>query len=180
MGNEIEPEDPGGLTPAGSAGAIPSPADPSAGDLDMDQLSAAIRADASDTDSFFSVLATKLQDALGDKVQIKREGGLFKREQARGRHHHRPLDRSRGGVRGDPQRQAAIECTVNRPVRGIVVSSKPVHACPSGSTASLGHSQTEARQSEQTWTALHGHARMTPNSSRHKDPKSRPPRKATR
>ena len=75
MGNEIEPDRSKDVVATGDAASAPG------GDnLEFDQLSAAIRADATDTDSFFRVLASKLADALEGRVQIKREGGLFKRD----------------------------------------------------------------------------------------------------
>lgn len=154
MGNEIEPEDLGGLTPADSKAPIPSPADPSAGDLDMDLLSASIRADAADTDSFFSVLATKLQDALGDKVQIRREGGLFKRDKA-AVGISIDLATGAGVVLEATRKGSTIECTVNRPVRGIVVSSKPC-SLPDWIDSLSRALADEARHSAQTWKALHG------------------------
>ena len=154
MGNDIEPEDLGGLTPTGSAAPIPSPADPSAGDLDMDLLSASIRADAADTGSFFSVLATKLQDALGDKVQIRREGGLFKRDKA-AVGISIDLATGAGVVLEAARKGSTIECTVNRPVRGIVVSSKPC-SLPDWIDSLSRALADEARHSAQTWKALHG------------------------
>lgn len=162
MGNEIEPEQPGGLTPTGDDAPIPtsfessdpSSSVPSAGDLDLDLLSASIRADAADTDSFFGVLASKLADALGDKVQIKREGGMFKRDRA-AIGITVDLASGAGVVLEATRKGSSIECMVNRPVRGIVVSSKPVSLAEwiDGLTRGLAD---EARHSEQTWKALHG------------------------
>jgi hypothetical protein len=151
VGNEIEPDPSRDVIPGTGNNAVPEPA---ADNLEFDQLSAAIRADASDTDSFFRVLASKLADALGDRVQIRREGGLFKRD--------RPavgirVDLSTGaGVVLDATRKGSgIECTVSRPVRGIVVSSKPV-TLPEWLDSLARALAAEAQQSEQTWAALHG------------------------
>ena len=154
VGNDIEPEDLGGSGPAGQTLPIPSPSDPSAGDLDLDLLSASIRADAADTDSFFSVLASKLQDALGDKVQIKREGGLFKRERA-AVGISVDLATGAGVVLEATRKGSAVECMVNRPVRGIVVSSRPV-SLPEWIESLTRALADEARHSAQTWKALHG------------------------
>jgi hypothetical protein len=154
VGNEMEPEGLGGLTPADSTAPIPSPADPSVGDLDMDLLSASIRADAADTDSFFSVLASKLHDALGDKVQIKREGGLFKRDKA-AVGISVDLATGAGVVLEATRKGSTIECMVNRPVRGIVVSSKPC-SLPEWIDSLTKALADEARHSAQTWKALHG------------------------
>ncbi len=159
MGNDIEPNPSTDLTPGTSSTApevvqggqtVPSGTDK----LEFDQLSAAIRADASDTDSFFRVLVSKLADALGDRVQIKREGGLFKRD--------RPvvgitidLSTGAGVVLAAMRKGGGIECTISRPVRGIVVSSKPV-TLPEWLDALARALAAEAQQSEQTWAALHG------------------------
>ncbi|MGO9341631.1 MAG: hypothetical protein ACLP6E_03805 [Acidimicrobiales bacterium] len=150
MGNEIEPSPSTDVT---STSSVPAP-DAGTDNLEFDQLSAAIRADASDTDSFFRVLASKLADALGDRVQIKREGGLFKRD--------RPavgitvdLSSGAGVVLEAARKGSGIECTVSRPVRGIVVSSKPV-TLPEWLDALARALAAEAQQSEQTWAALHG------------------------
>jgi len=150
---EIEPNSEGPVTsspaPVGDASSlVPS------GDLDLDQLSAVMRADASDTDSFFRVLASKLADALGDRVQIRREGGMFKRD--------KPavgivvdLSTGAGIVLEATRRGGGIDCVVSRPVRGIVISSKPV-TLPEW-IDNLTHAlAAEARQSERTWAALHG------------------------
>jgi hypothetical protein len=48
-----------------------------------------------------------------------------------------------------------IECMVNRPVRGIVVSSKPC-ALPEWIDSLSRALADEARHSAQTWKALHG------------------------
>jgi hypothetical protein len=154
VGNEIEPESSPDLTPATdtSASSLPSPA--GQGDLDLDLLSASLRADASDTDSFFKVLANKLSDALGERVQIKREGGLFKKDKAAV---GITIDLATGaGVVLEATRKGgAIECTVSRPVRGIVISSKPC-SVPEWLDSLTKALAEEARQSQQTWAALHG------------------------
>lgn len=149
MESEIGAGGDGTLTPRENADLVPVP-----GEVDLDQLSAAIRADASDTDSFFRVLATKLADALGERVVIKREGGLFKR------------DKPAVGIRIDlasgaglvleaNRKSGGIDCVVSRPVRGIVVSSKQV-SLPEWVDSLAKALADEARQSEQTWAALHG------------------------
>jgi hypothetical protein len=151
VGNEIEPDPSRDVTALSGSGPAPEPA---ADNLEFDQLSAAIRADATDTDSFFRVLVSKLADALGDRVEIKREGGLFKRD--------RPtvgikvdLSTGAGVVLEATRNRGAIECTVSRPVRGIVVSSKPV-TLPEWLDSLARALAAEAQQSEQTWAALHG------------------------
>jgi hypothetical protein len=123
-------------------------------EIDLDQLSAVIRADASDTDSFFRVLAKKLADALGDRVVIKRDGGLFKRD--------KPavgitvdLATGAGLVLEANRKGGGIDCVVSRPVRGIVVSSKQVSLAEWLDSLAKALA-AEANQSEQTWAALHG------------------------
>jgi hypothetical protein len=123
-------------------------------EIDLDQLSAVIRADASDTDSFFRVLAQKLADALGDRVVIKRDGGLFKRD--------KPavgitvdLATGAGVVLEANRKGGGIDCVVSRPVRGIVVSSKQVSLAEWLESLAKALA-AEANQSEQTWAALHG------------------------
>ena len=46
----------------------------------FDLLAAAIRADAADMGLFLEVLATKLQGALPGAVEVRRKGGLFRRD----------------------------------------------------------------------------------------------------
>jgi hypothetical protein len=162
VGNETEDGQKGALSPvpaetgvAASAGSdLPYPSAASPDLVDLDQLSAVIRADATDTDSFFRVLATKLADALGERVQIRREGGMFKRDKAAV---GILVDLSNGaGVVLEANRKGnGIECTVSRPVRGIVISSKPVSLAEWLDTLARSLAQ-EAQQSEQTWAALHG------------------------
>lgn len=153
MGSEIEDVQPGQSTGSGSV-PLPVAPDAASAPVEFDQLSAAIRADAHDTDSFFRVLALKLADALGERVQVRREGGLFKRD--------KPavgisVDLSSGaGVVLDANRKGgSIECTVSRPVRGIVISSKPVTVAEWLDSLAQALAE-EAKQSEQTWAALHG------------------------
>ena len=154
VGNEIEPENSAGLAPASNAPASAVPAPSGDGDLDLDMLSASLRADASDTDSFFKVLADKLAEALGERVRIKREGGLFKKDKAAV---GITIDLATGAgvVLEANRRGSAIECTVSRPVRGIVISSKPC-SVPEWLDSLTKALAEEARHSQQTWAALHG------------------------
>jgi len=123
-------------------------------DFDIDQLSAAIRADASDTDSFFRVLAQKLADALGERVVIRREGGLFKRERS-AVGITVDLASGAGVVLEANRRGGGIDCLVNKPVRGIVISSKEVSLADWLDSLAKALAD-EARQNRQTWSALHG------------------------
>jgi hypothetical protein len=125
------------------------------GALDVDLLAAAFRADANDTDSFFRVLVSKLVDALGQRVKIERSGSVLKRD--------RPvtgievdLSSPEGGVILVARRERnGIACSVARPVRGIVLSNKPVGVAEWVEVLAGALAQ-EANRSEQTWNALHG------------------------
>lgn len=122
----------------------------------FDLVAAQVRADAADTDTFFKVLASKLSDALGDRVKIERAGGLLKRDKqvvgveldltSAGAGTVLSARRERGGV---------VSCNVARRVRGIVLSSKPV-SMSEWVEELVGALGDEAKRSEQTWTALHG------------------------
>jgi len=134
MGDEIEPQGEGGF----------------------DLVAAQVRADASDTTTFFKVLASKLSEALGDRVKLERSGGFLKKD--------RPvtgieLDLTAGGqgtvLSARRERAGTVACTVARRVRGIVLSTKQVSMSEwvEELVSSLGD---EAKRSEQTWQALHG------------------------
>lgn len=122
--------------------------------LDLDLISASIRADSSDADSFFQVLASKLSDALAGRVEVQRERGLFKKD--------KPasgitidLSAAAGVVLGATRQAHGITCTVSRPVRGIVVSSKQVPMAEWIDTLVQGLA-LEAQANSETWNALHG------------------------
>ena len=54
------------------------------GALDIDLLAASLRSDASDLNAFVESLATKLEEAVPDRVQVqRRRDGLFGRKQVR-------------------------------------------------------------------------------------------------
>jgi hypothetical protein len=121
----------------------------------FDMVAASIRADASDTETFFRVLVAKMSDALGDRVTIKRSGGLLKRD--------RPvtgieLDLTNAGagvVLAANREHGAIACTVVRRVRGIALSTKEV-PMPEWIEELVAALADEAKRSQQTWSALHG------------------------
>jgi hypothetical protein len=48
-----------------------------AGEPDIDLVAASLRADAADLEAFVEALATKLEAALPDQVQVERRGGLL-------------------------------------------------------------------------------------------------------
>jgi hypothetical protein len=121
----------------------------------FDMVAASIRADASDLETFFRVLVAKMADALGDRVTVKRSGGLLKRD--------RPvtgveMDLTTGGggvVLTASRDHNAISCTVARRVRGISLSTKevPMSEWIEELVAALAE---EAKRSQQTWSSLHG------------------------
>jgi len=118
-------------------------------------VAASIRADASDTETFFRVLVSKMSDALGDRVTVTRAGGLLKRD--------RPvtgveMDLTNGGagiVLAASREHSAIACTVVRRVRGIALSTKQV-SMSEWIDELVSALAEEAKNSQQTWSALHG------------------------
>jgi len=118
-------------------------------------VAASIRADAADTETFFRVLVTKMADALGDRVTVKRSGGILKRD--------RPvtgveMDLTSGGggiVLAASRDHNTIMCTVVRRVRGIALSTKQV-SMSEWIDELVSALAEEAKKSQQTWNALHG------------------------
>lgn len=133
MGEELEPQD----------------------SAQFDLVAAQVRADSSDVDTFFRVLAEKLSDALGDRVKLERRGGLLKRDRlATGIE----LDLSSGGsgvVLCARRERNGVSCSVLRKVRGIALSTKEV-PMPVWVEELVSALSEEAKRSGQTWEALHG------------------------
>ena len=95
--------------------------------LDVELLSAQLRADAADTDTFFAVLATKLAGALGERVRLDRRGRGLRRRDPEVVAIEVDLTDADGGLVLRAQRQTTgVQCTAARPVRGIVLSNRPV------------------------------------------------------
>jgi hypothetical protein len=144
LDDDVEPQPTGGALEPGSD-ALPG----------FDMVAASIRADASDTETFFRVLVAKMSDALGDRVTIKRSGGLLKRD--------RPVvgvemdltNAGEGIVLAASRDHNGIACTVVRRVRGIALSTKPV-TMPEWIEELVAALADEAKKSQQTWSALHG------------------------
>jgi len=121
----------------------------------FDMVAASIRADAADAETFFRVLVVKMSDALGDRVTVKRAGGLLKR--------HRPVtgvemdltSAGQGVVLAAISEHNAITCTVVHRVRGIALSTKQV-SMPEWIEELVSALAEEAKRSQQTWSALHG------------------------
>lgn len=112
--------------PDNESGWAPSP-DERAPGLDLELLSSQLRADADDVDTFFAVLSAKLADALGQRVELQRRGrGLRRREAAVVAMAIDLTDGGEGLVLRAERTASGVQCTVARPVRGIVVSNRPV------------------------------------------------------
>jgi hypothetical protein len=121
--------------------------------LDLDMLAATLRADAGDGDTFFEVLAAKLADALGDRVELRREGGRFRKEK---RVSGITVDFAPAGPTLDAERQkTAYVCRIRRCVRGIVVSNADV-SLAEWVDALVKNLSDEAERSEAARAALEG------------------------
>lgn len=93
---------------------------PGGGSFDLDLVAASLRADAADTDTFFEVLGAKLTDALGERVILEREGGMFRKDKKVKRIVVELGDMAFEATRG----RGSIECDMRKRVRGIVLSSE--------------------------------------------------------
>ena len=114
---------------------------------DFDLLAASLRADGGDVDRFFSVLVTKLAEALPDQVEVQR-GGLFGRSAPRG------VAVTLGENRYEAERDGRrITCTRRTVVRGIALKSEAlgVEDWISALSADL---LAEAQRSERARAAL--------------------------
>lgn len=91
------------------------------GDLDLDLLASALRADSGDVGVLLRALVTRLAGALGDRLQVERAGRFRKSEEIR-----------RVSIRmGDEQfdaevKDGTLECTVGRSSGGIRIRSSRV------------------------------------------------------
>ncbi|MGH9069924.1 MAG: hypothetical protein ACRDX8_01845 [Acidimicrobiales bacterium] len=84
---------------------------------DLDMLTAALRADGSDNDTFFEVLSEKLSSALGERVSLSRGGGFRKRD-----HPVRSITVEVGDHTLVATRdKGRISCVDRKSVRGIVL-----------------------------------------------------------
>jgi hypothetical protein len=94
---------------------------------DVELLAAQLRADAGDTTTFFTVLVDKLRDALGSRVRVDRQGGGWRRRPAQVTAVEVDLtDGGDGLVLRAERHGGEVRCTVARPVRGVVLSNRPV------------------------------------------------------
>lgn len=88
--------------------------------LDLDLLTASLRADAGDNATFFEVLASKLADALGERLSVERDGGLLRRGRAV-RSLSVDLD---GSILTISRERGRLSCLARRSVRGVVLSTE--------------------------------------------------------
>lgn len=140
MGEELEPSD---------------SLDESEQEAGFDLVAAQVRAYGADADTFFEVLASKLKDALGDRVKLERVGGLLKRSHLVSGIELDLTSSGEGMVLRARRERTGVSCSVARSVRGIVLSTKQM---PVGEWIEelVGALSQEAERSERTWTALHG------------------------
>lgn len=143
---------PSAMPPAASP-RVPGAPDPDVewGASTVDVLSAALRADAADTDTFFQVLAAKLADALGERVRLERGGGRIRKD---------PRVKRVEVRLGDELLQAerdggSVRCSVKREVRGIVLRTEQV-ALDQWLAALAAKLSEEAGRSAATRAALEG------------------------
>jgi hypothetical protein len=134
------------ITPAGDGSEITPAAE--AG-VNLEMVTASLRADASDTDTFFSVLGAKLSSALGERVALKRGGGFLRRD-----------DRVQevSGTLGDQtfaarRDKGALVCQVRHAVRGVVLRTEELNF-DAWLVALARQLAVEARRSEATRVAL--------------------------
>jgi hypothetical protein len=120
------------------------------GALDIDLLAASLRSDSSDVNAFVESLATKLEDAVPDRVRVqRRRDGLFGPKQVR----RIALDAGSTRlelVRGD---RGGVETRCSRLSGGIVLKNEPVDT--DAWLAALGEALAdEAQRNERTRRAL--------------------------
>lgn len=117
--------------------------------LDLDLLTASLRADASDNDTFFEVLGAKLTSALGERVSLERAGGFLRKD---------PRVRTISVDLGDTvlsatREKGRITCQARRSVRGIVLKTQELDF--DGWLVRLAQSLSEeAKRSASTRAAL--------------------------
>ena len=118
-------------------------------DLDLDLLTASLRADAGDVDSFFTVLVAKLAEALPDRTEVERSGFM-------GRGDPRRIELSLGDYVYEAERQrGAIECRRRSVVRGIALKTSTLELDEWLGELAVDLS-AEAQRSDRARTALEG------------------------
>lgn len=119
------------------------------GGVDLEMVTASLRADASDTDTFFSVLGAKLSSALGERVALKRGGGLLRRDD-RVQQVSVSLGDQTFAARRDKGR---VVCQVQHAVRGVVLRTEEM-TFDAWLVALARQLAEEAKRSEATRVAL--------------------------
>jgi hypothetical protein len=118
--------------------------------LDIDLLAASLRSDASDLNAFVESLATKLEEAVPDRVQVqRRRDGMF------GSKRVRRITLDAGSTRLELLRgdRGGIETRCSRTSGGIVLKNEQVDT--DAWLRALGETLAgEAQRSEQTRMAL--------------------------
>jgi hypothetical protein len=119
------------------------------GPMDLELLAAALRADTSDMEMFFEVMAKKLTDILGPRAEVERRGSVLRRE--------KPVARIRV-VLGDDQMELArvrgsIECLLAHRVRGVVLRTEQVELSQ-WLDSLVRHLEEESRRNASTRAAL--------------------------
>lgn len=134
------------ITPAGEGAEITPTGE---GGLDLEMVTASLRADASDTDTFFSVLGAKLSSALGERVALKRGGGLLRRSDQ-----IQEVSVSLGDQTFAARREkGALVCQVRHAVRGVVLRTEELNF-DAWLVALARQLAAEAKRSEATRVAL--------------------------
>lgn len=124
--------------------------------LAVDLLAAQLRADAGDTETFFAVLVAKLRDALGERVRVQQAGrGLRRRPAAVTGVEVDLTDAGEGLVLRAERVASGVQCSVARPVRGIVLSNRPLPMAEWLDLLVKGLAE-QAGRSQQTRDALGG------------------------
>jgi hypothetical protein len=120
------------------------------GSMDIDLLAASLRADSSDVGAFVESLASKLEDAVPDRVRVqRRRSGLL------GRKLVARIALDAGSVRLELERgdRGGIETRCSRVSGGIVLKSEQIDT--DAWLAALGEAlATEAQRNERTRQAL--------------------------
>jgi hypothetical protein len=91
-----------------------------AGEPDIDLVAASLRADAADLEAFVEALATKLEAALPDQVQVERRGGLLG-----GNKRVRRIEVTVGDQRYEAEHERGrLTCRRRSVVRGIALKTQ--------------------------------------------------------
>lgn len=124
-GDALLPTSSGAAAPV--VGSLDDLGGPASLGTQVEMLAAQLRADAADVATFFTVLVDTLGSALGDRVRVERRGGGWRRRPAEVTAVEVDLTEAGDGLVLRAERHGGdVQCTVARPVRGIVLSNRPV------------------------------------------------------